>query len=88
MANLIALVYVMLSCVFVTFTCGVLGQVWYLIVSIPDLCRLPYFDSGKTSCCKFRKFSCHLQYTCIYKSIGFVWSLGYQYDVGSLSRFS
>ena len=27
---------------FVTFLSGVLGQVWYLIVSIPDLC-LPYF---------------------------------------------
>ena len=30
------------SCVFVTFPCDVLGQVWYLIVSIPDLCLL-YF---------------------------------------------
>ena len=24
-------------CIFVTFPCGVLGQVWYLIVSFPDL---------------------------------------------------
>ena len=32
----------MFSCVFVTFPCGVLGQVWYLIVSIPDLCLLTY----------------------------------------------
>ena len=38
------LLYVMFSCVFVTFPCGVLGQVWYLIVSIPDICLLPYFD--------------------------------------------
>ena len=30
------------SCVFVTFPYGVLGQVWYLIVLIPDLCLLPY----------------------------------------------
>ena len=30
-------------CIFVTFTCGILGQVWYLIVSFPDLCRLSYF---------------------------------------------
>ena len=30
---------------FATFPCGVLGQVWYLIVSIPDLCRLTYCDS-------------------------------------------
>ena len=26
-----------------TFTCGILCQVWYLIVSIPDLCQLYYF---------------------------------------------
>ena len=28
---------------FVTFPCGALGQVWCLIVSITDLCLLPYF---------------------------------------------
>ena len=26
--------------IFVTFPCGILGQVWYLIVSFPDLCFL------------------------------------------------
>ena len=36
-ANLMALLYGMFSCVFVTFPCGVLGQVWYLIVLIPDI---------------------------------------------------
>ena len=25
------------------FLWGILGQVWYLIVSIPDLCTLTYF---------------------------------------------
>ena len=30
-------------CIFVTFPCGILDQVWYLIVSIPDLCRLSCF---------------------------------------------
>ena len=30
-------------CIFVTFPCGILGQVWYLIVSFPDHCRLSYF---------------------------------------------
>ena len=30
-------------CIFVTFSCGILGQVWYLIVSFPDLCYLSYF---------------------------------------------
>ena len=29
-----------INCIFVTFTCGILGQVWYLIVSFPDLCLL------------------------------------------------
>ena len=38
------LLFVMLNCVFITFPCGILGQVWYLIVSIPDLCTLTYFD--------------------------------------------
>ena len=30
------------------FPIGILGQVWYLIVSIPDLCNLTYF--GNTTC--------------------------------------
>ena len=40
------------SCVCDVFLCfvailyGVLGQVWYLIVTIPDLCILPYFING------------------------------------------
>ena len=42
MADLLALVCDV--CVFVTFPCGMLGQVWYLIVLIPDLCHLSYFD--------------------------------------------
>ena len=29
--------------VFVTFPCGILGQVCNLIVSFPDLCHLAYF---------------------------------------------
>ena len=41
-ANLLVLLYVMFSCVYVTFSYGVLGQEWYLIVLIPDLCILPY----------------------------------------------
>ena len=35
--------FVMFNCVFVTFPCGIMGQVCYLIVSIPDRCRLYYF---------------------------------------------
>ena len=34
------LFFVIFNCGFVTFPCGILGQVWYLIVSIPDLCHL------------------------------------------------
>ena len=46
-ACLLAFLYVMFSCVFVTFQCGAHGQVWYLIVSIPHLCLLPYFATGE-----------------------------------------
>ena len=31
-------------CIYVTFPCSILGQVWYLIVSFPVLCCLSYFD--------------------------------------------
>ena len=42
-ANLLALLYVMFSCIFVTFPCGALGKVLCVIVSIPDLNLLSYF---------------------------------------------
>ena len=32
------LLFVMFKCVFVTFPYGILGQVWFLIVSTPDSC--------------------------------------------------
>ena len=34
-----------LNCVVVTFPFGIPGQVWYLIVSIPDLYPLSYFHT-------------------------------------------
>ena len=33
------LLFVKSNCDFVTFPCGILGQVWCLIVLIPDLCH-------------------------------------------------
>ena len=30
---------------------GILGQVWYLIVSIPDICTLTYLDVMRQSAC-------------------------------------
>ena len=39
------LLFVLFNCVFVTFPCGILGQVWYFIVSIPDPCCLSYFET-------------------------------------------
>ena len=39
------LLFVLSNYDFVTFPCGILGQVWYLIVLIPDLCRLTYFKT-------------------------------------------
>ena len=41
-ADLLALVCDV-YCNFVTFSFVILGQVWYLIVSIPDPCCLSYF---------------------------------------------
>ena len=35
-------------CDFVTFSFGIIGQAWYLIVSIPDPCCLSYFDTYLT----------------------------------------
>ena len=35
--------FVMSNYEFATFPIGILCQVWYLIVSIPDLCTLTYF---------------------------------------------
>ena len=46
MAELLALVGDV-YCIFVTFPCAILGQVWYLIVSFLDLCHLSYFYDRK-----------------------------------------
>ena len=32
---------------FCHFPIGILGQVWYMIVSIPDLCTLTFICSGR-----------------------------------------
>ena len=45
-ADILALLYVMFYCVFDTFPWGVLGRVWCLVVSIPDLCLLTYFEKS------------------------------------------
>ena len=42
-ADLLALLCVMFYCDLVDFPCGVLGQVWCLIVSVSDFCLLSYF---------------------------------------------
>ena len=42
-----SLLFVMSNCDFVTFQCVIPGQVWYLILLIPDLCRLTYFGHTK-----------------------------------------
>ena len=48
-ADLLALVCDV-YCIFATFPCGILGQVWYLIVSFPDLCRLSYLYTKINQC--------------------------------------
>ena len=54
-ADLLALLCVMFSFAFVCFPCGVLGQVWNFIVSIPDLCLLLYFVEVKTFVLVFKR---------------------------------
>ena len=51
-ADLLALVCGV-CCEFVTFPFGILCQVWYLIVSIPDLFTLTYFFSSVTYPAKY-----------------------------------
>ena len=34
-------------CIFVTFPCGILGQVWYLIVSFLDFSLFFYFQTHR-----------------------------------------
>ena len=43
-ADLLTLLCVVVNKCFVTFPYGISGQVWYLIVSIPDLCLPLYYD--------------------------------------------
>ena len=31
-------------CIFATFTCGIVGLMWYLIIAFPDLYRLSFFQ--------------------------------------------
>ena len=55
-ADLLALLFMIFYCVFVTVPYGIQGQVWCLIVSIPDRCLLSQVDflfncmpAGRTS---------------------------------------
>ena len=59
-----ALLYVMLSCVFVASPCGVLDQMKYLIVSIPDRCLLTYLNAVAF----FLKFSIFIVFSRLKKS--------------------
>ena len=47
------------------FHIGILGQVWYLIVSIPDLCNLTYFhpDPEGRDVCEVKVFASMSVYT-------------------------
>ena len=57
LADLLAFLCVMFSCVFVTFPSNsILGQVWYSIVSIPDLCLLFFTLLSFVSISKYQQF--------------------------------
>ena len=50
----LSLLYIVSSCVFVTFPCDVLVQVWYLIETNPDFCLPIYFVSFLANPLKYR----------------------------------
>ena len=56
-ADLLALVCDV-YCNFVTFPFGIMGQVWYLIVSIHDPCCLSYFNFMKSFCNRIMRLRC------------------------------
>ena len=69
--------FLMLNCVIVTFPCGILSQVWCLIVSIHDICPFYYFQSTvhhpKMYCVVYEAWStdCYTAFfTHLYQSYG------------------
>ena len=58
-ADLLARVCNVYLC-FVTFLCGILGQVWYFIVSISNLCHLSDYDNNNNF---FEIFACICKYS-------------------------
>ena len=54
------LFFVIFNCVIVTFPCGILGQVWYLIVLIHILCHFSYFVVTFIVCVCVCGGGCHL----------------------------
>ena len=90
-ADLLVFLYVIIPCVFLPFS--VLGQVWYLILSIPDRCLLHYFE--KYAVCLFCCFTSQVNSyghgatvsspnLTIFFS-GQAWTSSYQYFVNILS---
>ena len=63
-------------CHFVIFPCGVPGQVWHLIVSFPDLCRLSYLH---------RILHAKMKYT-LYESSNILKSLQKLKEIPSFTR--
>ena len=50
--------FVVFNCAFVIFPCDVQGQVWYLIVLIPDLRCLSYFELLRKAALVVRDITC------------------------------
>ena len=71
-ADLLALVCGV-CCVFVAFQCEVLGQVWYLIVSFPDLCCFSYFQLKNQTERFFFAPKRNLHITAVYLNLANYW---------------
>ena len=63
----------LLYCDFVIFQFGILGHVWYLIVSIPDPCCLSYFEKTTRreflGCIPFNMFNAYVSHSLVYVNV-------------------
>ena len=71
--------FVVSNCEFITFPIGILGQVWYLIVSIPDFCTLTYFFKNKTFSLSDIKLL--LQYVSLQESLSYQYYNSSKYNL-------
>ena len=68
------------------FPIGILGQVWYLIVSIPDLCTITYFYGYCRVHCPTMLFSLHVKFIYIPVEVILLETIPYKASGGQTDR--